>query len=188
MEFNDIFVSEVKVGQKVENFEAPAYLPESDEFTTVSLADNMENNKWTILFFWPKDFTFVCPTEIVAMSDAYEEFEAEDAVVFGISTDTTHVHKAWSSIGVNEGGIGKVKFPLLQDANHSISSQFGVLIEEEGVALRGLFIISPEGVLEHATINNLNVGRNVNEITRTLAALKSGGLCPMNWKKGQDTL
>ncbi len=181
------FCSEVKVGRAVSNFQTEALMP-NGEFKKVSLKDNMEANKWTILFFWPKDFTFVCPTEIVALSDAYSEFTKEGAEVFGISTDSAFVHKAWTNLEVNNGGIGKINYPLLEDTNHAISRQFGVLIEEAGVALRGMFIISPEGILEHSTINNLNVGRNVDEALRVLTALQSGGLCPMNWRKGDKTL
>lgn len=184
----DLYIQEVRVGRKVENFEAPAFDPRTDEFITVSLEENMKAGKWTVLFFWPKDFTFVCPTEIIGFSERQAEFAAEDAVVFGVSTDTTHVHQAWTKLAAQDGGIGKVNFPLLQDSAHLLSEQFGVLIEEEGVALRGTFIISPEGVLEHSTINSLNVGRNVDETLRTLTALKSGGLCPLNWSKGDATL
>lgn len=178
----------VRVGRKVPNFVAPAYNPQTEEFTNVSLEENIEAGKWTVLFFWPKDFTFVCPTEIIGFSDHFQDFESEDTVVLGVSTDSTHVHQAWTKLDAEAGGIGKVNFPLLQDSAHTLSSMFGVLIEEEGVALRGTFIISPEGILEHSTINNLNVGRNVDEVVRTLTALKSGGLCPLNWKKGEDTL
>lgn len=188
MNEKELYISEVRVGRKVENFEAPAYDPRTGEFTTVSLKENMDAGKWTILFFWPKDFTFVCPTEIVGFSDRIEEFDAEGAQIFGVSTDSTHVHQAWTKTEVKDGGIGKVNFPLLQDSNLTLSEAFGVLIEEEGAALRGLFMISPEGILEHSTINNLNVGRSVDEALRTLTALKSGGLCPLNWKKGEATL
>lgn len=181
------YVTSVKVGQKVENFTAEAYLP-NGEFGEVSLKANMEAGKWTILFFYPLDFTFVCPTELTALSDAYSKFEAEGAEIFGISTDSVHSHKAWSKLSITEGGVGQLKYPLLQDTNHSISDQFGVLLEDEGIALRGLFVISPEGVLESSTINNTNVGRSVDELLRTLAAFKSGGLCAMNWNAGDGSL
>ncbi|MFV0246568.1 MAG: peroxiredoxin [Mycoplasmatales bacterium] len=184
----EFFVQEVKVGHKVEDFSAEAYDPSKDKFIKVSLKDNMKKGKWTILFFWPKDFTFVCPTEIVGLSDRIKDFDKLNANVYGVSTDTAFVHQAWSKLEVKNGGIGKVNYPLLEDANHALSSQFGVLLEDEGVALRGLFIISPEGILEHSTINNLNVGRNVDEIIRTLEALNNGGLCPLNWTKGDKTL
>ncbi len=183
----NFYISEVKVGEKVPNFEAEAVLANGD-FGKVSLKDNMDNGKWTVLFFYPLDFTFVCPTELTAISNAYDRFEKEDAVVFGASTDSVHSHKAWSKLPVSEGGIGQLKYPLLQDTNHNLSSMFGVLSEEEGIALRGMFIISPAGILESATINNLNVGRSVDEIIRTLAAFKTGGLCAMDWSQGDDTL
>ncbi len=184
----DIFyVTETKVGEKVENFTAQAVMP-NGEFAEISLEENMKNNKWTILFFYPLDFTFVCPTEIVAMSESYEKFKKLNTEIIGMSTDSVHSHLAWTKIDVNDGGIGKINYPLAEDTNHRISEQFGVLIEESGVATRGLFIISPEGVLQHATINNLDVGRNVDEVLRVLQALQTGGLCPMNWKAGEETL
>ncbi len=181
------YISSVKVGCQVPNFEAEAVLADGS-FGRVSLEENMKNGKWTVVFFWPLDFTFVCPTEITSLSDAYSRFEAEDTEIFGVSTDSIHAHAAWRKNDVQNGGIGEIAFPLLQDTNHSISELFGVLIEDEGIALRGLFIISPEGVLESATINNLNVGRSVDETLRTIQAFKSGGLCPMNWKSGDETL
>lgn len=181
------YISEVKVGQKVGNFKANAVMPDKS-FKEVSLEENMKAGKYTIMFFWPLDFTFVCPTEIVAMSDAYESFAAEGAEIFGVSTDSVHAHLAWTKLAVNEGGIGHINFPLLEDTTHAISEQFGVLVDDAGIALRGIFIINPEGVLESATVNNTNVGRNVEEILRTLQAFKAGGLCAMNWKKGDSTL
>lgn len=181
------YLSEVKVGQKVENFKANAVMP-NGEFGEVSLEENMKNGKWTVLFFYPLDFTFICPTEITAISDSYKDFSAANAEVIGVSTDSVHSHAAWTKIAPKDGGIGKLNYPLAEDTNHRLSEQFGVLVEDEGIALRGLFIISPEGVLEHATINSLNVGRNVDEVLRTLSALQTGGLCPVNWNKGEDTL
>lgn len=183
----EFYLSDVKVGKKVANFVANSILANGEE-GEVSLQQNLDNKKWTILFFWPLDFTFVCPTEITALSQAYSEFTEKNAEIFGISTDSIHAHKAWRKATPKDGGIGEINFPLLEDTNHKISEQFGVLIEEEGIALRGLFIISPEGVLEHTTINNLNVGRSVEETLRILDALQSGGLCPINWNKGDSTL
>jgi len=177
-----IIFDEVKVGEHVTDFTTEAFLP-NGEFGKVSLSDNMKDGKWTIVFFWPLDFTFVCPTEIKSMSEMYEKFTASGAEVFGVSTDSVHTHKAWC-----EHTLGKIKFPMLQDTNHEISSQFGVLNEEEGIATRGAFIIDPEGILQSAMINNLNVGRNTDEILRLLEAFQCGGLCPVNWSKGDDTL
>lgn len=183
----EFYLNEVKVGQKVENFKTQALMP-NGEFEYVSLKENMDKGMWTILFFYPLDFTFICPTEITALSNKYKEIERLNAQVIGCSTDSVHSHLAWSKLSVEDGGIGKLNYPLAEDTNHSLSEQFGVLIEEEGIALRGLFIISPEGVLEHSTINSLNVGRNVDEVIRTLQALQTGGLCPVNWNEGEKTL
>jgi peroxiredoxin (alkyl hydroperoxide reductase subunit C) len=181
------YISEVKVGQKVENFEAEALL-NTGEFGKVSLGENVKKGKWTVVFFWPLDFTFVCPTEILAMSNSYEELKSDGIEIFGVSTDSKFSHLAWTKLPVVDGGIGKINFPMLEDTNHLIAEQFGVLVEEEGIALRGTFIISPEGILESCAINNLNVGRSVEELKRTIAAFQSGGLCPMNWNKGDKTL
>ncbi len=183
----EFYLSEIKVGKKVPSFEAEAYLP-NGEFGKVSLQENMDAGKWTVLFFYPLDFTFVCPTELTAISNSYERFTNEDVVVFGASTDSVHSHKAWSKLSVAEGGVGQLKYPLLADTNHSLSEMFGVLVEDEGIALRGMFVISPAGILESATINNLNVGRSVDEMIRTIAAFKTGGLCAMDWNAGDDTL
>lgn len=176
-----------KVGNKVQNFITEAYMPDKS-FDTVELNKILESNKWVVLFFWPLDFTFVCPTELKSISDNIKKFDREDAVVLGISTDSKFSHKAWCELDINNGGLGEMNFPMLEDTSHTISKQFGVLIEEKGISLRGTFIISPDGILENATINNTSVGRNVDEILRTLAAFKTGGLCPMNWQEGEDTL
>ncbi|MBL0701761.1 MAG: peroxiredoxin [Spiroplasma sp.] len=183
----DFFIAEVKVGHKVDNFSAEALLP-NGEFGTISLEDSLNAGKWVIVFFWPLDFTFVCPTEILAISDAYSELQKDDVVVFGVSTDSKFSHLAWTKTPQAEGGIGKINFPMLEDTNHTISEQFGVLDEKVGISLRGTFIISPKGILESSVINNLNVGRSIDELQRTLAAFQSGGLCPVNWNKGENTL
>ena len=177
-----LILNQVKVGEKVENFEAEALL-NNGEFKKVSLEENIKNQKWTIVFFQPLDFTFVCPTEIKAMSEMYEKFTKADAEIFGVSTDSIYSHLAWC-----ENGLGKIKFPMLQDTNHKISSQFGVLDKNQGIAIRGAFIIDPKGILQSAMINNLNVGRNTDEILRLLEAFQCGGLCPVNWNKGEETL
>lgn len=181
------YLSEVKVGQKVENFVANALTPDGN-FKEISLKDNLNAGQWTILFFWPADFTVVCPTEVMALSESYQKFVDLNTEIYGISTDSIHTHLAWTKADSDIGGIGNINFPLLEDRNHLISEQFGVLDAESGNALRGLFIISPDGILEHSTINNVNVGRSVDETLRTLSAFQSGGLCPINWKKDDKTL
>src|SRR5690625_3722603 len=134
------------VGRPAPKFEMEAVMP-NKEFGKVSLEENMKNDKWTVLFYYPMDFTFVCPTEITAMSDRYDEFEDLDAEVIGVSTDTIHTHKAWINTSREDNGLGQLAYPLAADTNHSVSKAYGVLIEEEGIALRGLFIINPEGEL-----------------------------------------
>jgi peroxiredoxin 2/4 len=175
------------VGKQAPRFEMDAVMP-NKEFKKVSLEENMKNGKWTVLFFYPMDFTFVCPTEITALSDRYDEFEDLDTVVIGASTDTIHTHLAWIKTDRKENGLGDLNYPLAADTNHVVSRDYGVLIEEDGVALRGLFIISPEGELKSSVVNHNDVGRDVDETLRVLQALQTGGLCPANWKPGQATL
>ncbi|GGE32569.1 thioredoxin-like protein YkuU [Pullulanibacillus camelliae] len=175
------------VGKQAPRFEMEAVMP-NKEFGKVSLEENMKNGKWTILFFYPMDFTFICPTEITAMSDRYEDFEDFDAEVIGASTDTIHTHKAWINTSRDENGLGDLNYPLAADTNHEVAKKYGVLIEEEGVALRGLFIIDPEGELKYAVVHHNDIGRDVDEVLRVLQALQTGGLCPANWKPGQETL
>jgi len=141
-----------------------------------------------MLFFYPLDFTFVCPTEITALSDRYEEFVARGADVLGVSVDSVYSHRAWINTPREKNGIAGLKFPLASDITKQVSRDYGVLVEEEGVSLRGLFIIDPDGILQYAVIHNMNVGRSVDETLRVLEALQTGGLCPADWKPGQKTL
>ncbi|PKR86890.1 peroxiredoxin [Heyndrickxia camelliae] len=180
-------MAERMVAKQAPRFEMEAVMP-NKEFGKVSLEENMKNDKWTVLFFYPMDFTFVCPTEITALSDSYDEFEDLDAVVIGVSTDTIHTHLAWIITDRKDNGLGDLNYPLAADHNHKVSRDYGVLIEEEGVALRGLFIINPEGELMYQVVNHNNIGRSVEETLRVLQALQTGGLCPANWKPGQATL
>lgn len=175
------------VGLQAPRFEMDAVMPDKT-FGKVSLEEIMNEGKWTVLFFYPMDFTFVCPTEITAMSDRYDEFEDLNAEVIGVSTDTIHTHLAWINTERTKNGIGQLKYPLAADHNQRVSREFGVLIEEEGVALRGLFIINPEGELQYQVVHHNNIGRDVDEILRVLQALQTGGLCPANWRPGQATL
>ncbi len=175
------------VSKQAPRFEMEAVMA-NKEFGKVSLEENMKNDKWTVLFFYPMDFTFVCPTEITALSDRYDEFEDLDAEVIGVSTDTIHTHLAWIKTDRKENGLGDLKYPLAADTNHVVSRDYGVLIEEEGIALRGLFIIDPEGELKYAVVHDNNIGRSVDETLRVLQALQTGGLCPANWKPGQATI
>lgn len=175
------------VGKQAPRFTMDAVMP-NKEFGKVNLEENMKNDKWTVLFFYPMDFTFVCPTEITAMSDRFDEFEDLDAEVIGVSTDTIHTHKAWINTSRDDNGLGELQYALAADTNHVVAQDYGVLIEDEGVALRGLFIINPEGELQYQTVFHNNIGRDVDETLRVLQALQTGGLCPANWKPGQETL
>lgn len=170
----------LKVGQPAPEFKAPAYV--AGQFKdAVSLKDY--KGKWVCLFFYPLDFTFVCPTEIRAFGTAEKQFAEANCQVIACSTDSQHSHKAWF-----ERDLPEVKFPVLADTNHSVSRNYGVLVENEGIALRGTFLIDPNGVLQFMSVNALGVGRSVEEMIRTLQALQTGELCPVGWKPGQATL
>lgn len=175
-----------KVGEPAPYFEmlTTKNLDTLDE--VVTLEDY--KGQWLILFFYPLDFTFVCPTEILALSDRYEEFREINADVLGVSTDSVHSHKAWLKTAIEDNGIAGTKYPLAADKTLEVSEAYGVLVEKEGVALRGLFIIDPEGVLQYSVVHNLNIGRSVDETLRVLEALQSGGLCGADWEPGEDTL
>ena len=144
--------------------------------------------KWLILFFYPLDFTFVCPTEIRALSDRLGEFQELDTEILGCSTDSVHSHFAWLNTPVEKNGIAGVKYPLLADFTKETARAYGVLDESSGVAQRGLFIIDPEGVLRYTVVTNDNVGRSVEETLRVLQALQTGGLCPAEWTPGKEML
>ncbi|WNC16202.1 peroxiredoxin [Brevibacillus brevis] len=152
----------------------------------VTLADY--RGKWLILFFWPNDFTYVCPTEVTSFSEHVEEFRELDCEVLGVSTDSVHTHRAWIHTPREQNGIGPVNFPLASDYNKETAHAYGILDEETGAAYRGLFIIDPEGILRYQVVTDMNVGRSVDETSRVLQALQAGGLCPANWKPGMKTL
>ena len=170
----------LQVGQKVPDFQAQALLADGS-FKDIKLADY--RGKWVVIFFYPLDFTFVCPTEIQSFNKHYEEFKKLGAEIIASSTDSVYSHKAWS-----DGVLGKVKFPILGDTNHKVSRNFNVLLEDKGIALRGTFIIDPGGILRSAVVNDLPVGRSVEETIRTLQALQTGKLTGCGWKPGEKTL
>lgn len=169
------------VGKKAPEFDMATALGDGSEFGRVKLSDY--EGKWLVLFFYPLDFTFVCPTEITGYSKAYDAFKEVNAEVLAVSVDSEHSHKAWIN-----SSLGKVNFPIASDLTKKVSAQYGVLMEERGIALRGLFIIDPDGVLKYSVVNDLNVGRSVPETLRVLQALQSGGLCPVDWNPGDKTL
>lgn len=174
------------VGNKAPDFKMLAVSGDASEIKEVSLADY--KGKWLVLFFYPRDFTFVCPTEIRAMSGKCHEFQKIGAEILGVSTDSEFSHKSWITADEEKGGIGYLQFPLAADTTHEVSKDYGVFIEETGAALRGLFIINPEGELKYQVVHDLNVGRSVNETLRVLQALQAGGMCPMDWEPGDDML
>ncbi|XP_065010166.1 2-Cys peroxiredoxin BAS1-like, chloroplastic [Musa acuminata AAA Group] len=149
--------------------------------------------KYVILFFYPLDFTFVCPTEITAFSDRYSEFEKLNTEILGVSVDSVFSHLAWVQTDRKSGGLGDLNYPLISDITKSISKSYGVLIPDQVIALRGLFIIDKEGVIQHSTINNLAIGRSVDETMRTLQALQyvqenPDEVCPAGWKPGEKSM
>ncbi|KAI8640419.1 thioredoxin-like protein [Parasitella parasitica] len=169
-------------------FTAPAVV--GGEFKDISLSDY--KGKYVVFFWYPMDFTFVCPTEILAFSERIKEFEALDTVVIGASTDSEFSHLAWVNTPRKQGGLGEMNIPLLADKTKSIAKDYGVLIEEAGIALRGLFIIDPKGTVRQITINDLPVGRSVDEVLRLVEAFKftdeHGEVCPANWQAGSKTI
>lgn len=171
----------IKVGQKAPVFEETAYV--KGDFKKVKLSDY--KGRWVVLFFYPLDFTFICPTEIEAFAKMENDFKKQGAVVIAASTDSEFSHKAWFESDERLKGVG---YPVIADTAHRLSSAYGVLVAEKGVALRGTFIIDPEGTLRYAVVSDLSVGRNIKETLRALQALQTGELCPVEWQPGQKTL
>lgn len=171
----------LQVGQAAPDFRLEGAQDPKADYQTTSLADH--RGRWVVLFFYPADFTFICPTEITGFSDQFEAFSALNAVIFGVSTDSKHSHRAWIA---SEGW--KLAYPLLADITKEASKSYGVLLEKEGVALRGTFIIDPEGMLRWMVVSDNNVGRSVSETLRALQALQTGELCGVDWKPGSHTL
>jgi alkyl hydroperoxide reductase subunit AhpC len=176
------------VSQKAPDFTADAYI--NGEFKKLSLLDY--KGKKVVLFFYPLDFTFVCPTEILAFTDRLEDFRKRNTEVIGVSVDSHFTHHAWAQVDRKDGGIKGVNYPLVSDLSKNISRSYAVLLEEPGIALRGLFIINKDGILKHATINHLDLGRNVDEVLRLLDAIdyteQHGEVCPANWTKGEKAM
>ena len=172
------------VGDKFPSFSLNSVvsLEPNKEFQT--LTESSYPGKWLVVFFWPMDFTFICPTEIAEFGKKNGDFKERDAQVLGASIDTHFVHLAWRN---NHADLKNLPFPMLADTKRELSSALGVL-HKDGVALRATFIVDPEGIIRWASVNDLSVGRNVEEVVRTLDALQTDELCPCNWKKGEATL
>jgi len=173
------------IGDKLPDFklEAVVGIEKGKEFK--SLTNKSFPNKWTVLFAWPMDFTFVCPTEIAEFGKRNRDFADRDAQVLGMSTDTHFVHLAWRN---NHPDLKNLPFPMLADTKHELAMALGILHKEAGVCLRATFIADPEGVIRWVSVNDLSVGRSVDEVMRTLDGLQTGELCPCNWQKGEATL
>jgi peroxiredoxin (alkyl hydroperoxide reductase subunit C) len=179
----------LRVGLPAPDFTATAVVDQ--EFANVKLSNY--RGKYVVVFFYPLDFTFVCPTEITAFSDRYKEFESLNTEILGVSVDSEFSHLAWIQTDRKSGGVGDLNYPLVSDIKKDISAAYNVLDPEAGIALRGLFIIDKEGVIQHATINNLAFGRNVDETLRTLQAIQyvqahPDEVCPAGWKPGDKTM
>lgn len=177
------------ITKEAPDFTATAVLADHSFKEDFTLSDF--RGKYVILFFYPLNFTFVCPSEILAFNKAVDEFEQNNCQLIGISVDSHYSHLAWKNTPVNKGGIGNINYPLVSDLDKSISKNYGVLLDQ-GVALRGLFLIDKEGIIRHMVVNDLPLGRSVNEALRLLHALqfteKYGDVCPANWQKGEEAM
>ncbi|HEB68711.1 MAG TPA: peroxiredoxin [Desulfobulbus sp.] len=177
------------VARQAPDFTATAVMPDNSMKEDFKLSDF--RGKYVILFFYPLDFTFVCPSEIIAFDKKLDQFKAKNCEVIGVSIDSQFSHWAWKNTPVNEGGIGNIQYPLVADLDKKISRQYGVLLDM-GVALRGTFLIDREGLVRHAVINDLPLGRSIDEALRMVDALAfheaHGDVCPANWKEGEDAM
>lgn len=173
------------VGDKFPQYALQA-VSSADQATGIKDVTNETfTGKWQVYFFWPKDFTFICPTEIVGFGQLNDEFADRDAQLIGGSTDSEFVHLAWRQ---HHDDLTDSPFPWLSDIKRELCTQLGILDKDEGVALRATFIVDPEGIIRHVSVNGLNVGRNPDEVLRILDGLQTDELCPCNWEKGQATL
>lgn len=179
-------VTIAKVGKPAPDFDMPSTKNIETLAENVKLSDY--KGKWLVLLFYPLDFTFVCPTELIHFSDRLDELNGIGAEVLGISTDSVHSHRAWLRTPKDKNGIEGVKYPIASDVGGKLARQYNILVEEANIALRGLFIIDPEGVLQYSVVHSLNIGRSVDETLRVLQGLQTGGLCAADWTPGQETL
>ncbi|WP_114393352.1 peroxiredoxin [Oleisolibacter albus] len=173
------------VGDKFPAFNLKAVVSTDPKSAFADINNDTYKGKWLVVFFWPKDFTFVCPTEIAAFGKANGEFADRDTQVLGASIDSEFVHLAWRN---NHADLKDLPFPMLADLKRELSTDLGILHKTEGVALRATFIVDPEGIIRFASVHDLSVGRNVAEVLRTLDALQTDELCPCNWQKGEEVL
>ena len=173
------------VGDKFPAFNLKATVSTDLKMAFADITEATNPGKWKVVFFWPKDFTFVCPTEIAAFGKLNGDFNDRDAVVYGASIDSEFVHLAWRQ---HHADLKDLPFPMLADIKRELSQSLGVLDKNEGVAMRATFIVDPEGIIRYASVTDLNVGRNTQDVLRVLDALQTDELCPCNWQKGDDVL
>jgi peroxiredoxin (alkyl hydroperoxide reductase subunit C) len=177
----------ISVGQKFPAFSklATVSLENGKEFTTLTNADHTKAGKWAVIFWYPKDFTFVCPTELVEFDKHHQAIKERNGLLYGASTDSEFVHLAWRQ---HHPDLKNLSYPLIADTSKSLAEELGILEAKEKIAYRATFIVDPEGTIRWVSVNDLSVGRNVAEVVRTLDALQTGELCPASWTKGQKTL
>jgi len=180
----------IKIGERVPDFELDTYLPDRQDFGKIKFSDIFKKGNWLVLFFYPADYTFVCPTELADVGDKYKELKKEGAELISISTDTHFVHYAWHK---SEKLLSGITYPMGADPTHVVSKSFGVYDETTGLALRGAFIIDPDGKLSASEVNYFPVGRNSDELLRKLRAFKHvrehpANVCPAKWEPGKKTL
>ena len=173
------------IGDKFPSYDLKAVVSTDAKAAFKQISDKSDPGKWKVVFFWPKDFTFVCPTEIAAFGKLNKAFNERDTVVYGVSTDSEFVHLAWRQ---NHADLKTLPFAMLADLKRELSQSLGILDKAEGVCLRATFIVDPEGIIRFVSVNDLSVGRNPQEVLRVLDALQTDELCPCNWQKGDDVL
>jgi len=173
------------VGKKLPAFQLKAVVGDNPADGVIELTEQSFKGQWLVLFFYPKDFTFVCPTELKAFGDLIKEFNDRDTKLLGASTDSEFVHMAWRQA---KSELKDLPYPLLSDIKRELSATLGILDDAEGVAQRATYVIDPEGVIRFVSVNDLNVGRNPQEVLRVLDALQTDELCPCNWQKGDETI
>ncbi len=173
------------VGDTFPSFNLKSVVSTDPKTAFTDATEKSANGQWQIFFFWPKDFTFVCPTEIAAFGKLHRDFKDRDTALYGVSTDSEFVHLAWRQ---NHSDLKNLSFPMLSDLKRELSSDLGILDKNEGVCLRATYIVDPDGIIRFVSVNDLSVGRNPHEVLRVLDALQTDELCPCNWQKGDDVL
>lgn len=173
------------IGDKFPAFSLKAVVSVDPRQAFTEVSDQTDAGKWKVVFFWPKDFTFVCPTEIASFGKLDGEFADRDAVVYGVSTDSEFVHLAWRQ---DHADLRDLPIPMLADIKRELSTALGILDKNEGVCLRATFVVDPDGIIRFVAVNDLNVGRNTQEVLRVLDALQTDELCPCNWQRGEEVL